>query len=70
LLKEDVKGLELLVSDDGVGIPEDINTAGTSTLGIKLVTNLVQDQLGGKMELDRGQGTTFKITFRRVKEEK
>jgi len=69
-LKEDDKGLELVVSDDGVGIPEGINPASTATLGIKLVTNLVQDQLGGEMELDRTHGTTFKITFRRAKEEK
>lgn len=69
-LKEDDKGLELVVSDDGVGIPEGINPASTATLGIKLVTNLVRDQLGGEMELDRTHGTTFKITFRRTKEEK
>ena len=69
-IKEDDKGLELVVTDDGVGIPEGISLTNTSTLGIKLVTNLVQDQLGGKIELDCSQGTTFKITFRRAKEEK
>ncbi|MCG2738797.1 MAG: sensor histidine kinase, partial [Syntrophaceae bacterium] len=55
--------LELVVSDNGVGIPEGLNPINTSTLGLKLVTNLVQDQLDGKIELDRSQGTTFKITF-------
>jgi two-component sensor histidine kinase len=39
-------------------------------LGIKLVNNLVRDQLGGKIELDRTRGTIFNITFRRTKEEK
>jgi two-component sensor histidine kinase len=62
--------LELVVSDNGVGIPEGLNPADTSTLGLKLVTNLVQDQLDGKIELDRSQGTTYKITFPRAKEEK
>ena len=62
--------LELIVSDNGVGIPENVNPDNTSTLGIKLVSNLVRDQLGGKMELVRNQGTVFKITFRRAKEEK
>ena len=62
--------LELIVSDDGVGIPENFNPDNTATLGIKLVSNLVRDQLGGKMELTRSPGTTFRITFRRAKEEK
>jgi two-component sensor histidine kinase len=70
-LKEEVDHtLELVVSDNGVGIPENINFDNTSTLGIKLVSNLVRDQLGGKMELNRSRGTTVRITFPRVKEEK
>ena len=62
--------LELIVSDNGAGIPEKIDPDNTSTLGIKLVNNLVRDQLGGKIELDRTRGTIFNITFRRTKEEK
>jgi PAS domain S-box-containing protein len=70
-LKEEVNHtLELVVSDNGVGIPENFNPDNTTTLGIKLVSNLVCDQLGGKMELNRSPGTTFRITFRRAKEEK
>ena len=70
-LKEDGnQELELVVSDNGVGIPEGINLANTSTLGLKLVTNLVENQLDGKIELDRTQGTTFKITIRREEEKK
>jgi len=62
--------LELVVSDNGVGIPEGINMEKSSTLGLKLVTNLVREQLDGKIELDGSQGTTFKITFHRAKEKK
>jgi PAS domain S-box-containing protein len=62
--------LALTVSDNGVGIPEGINPANTGTLGLKLVVNLVQDQLDGKIEVDRRQGTTYKITFPWSKEEK
>ena len=62
--------LELVLSDNGVGIPDGLTPANTSTLGLKLATNLVQDQLDGKIELDRSQGTTFKITFRQAKEER
>ena len=62
-LKENEQGLQLTVRDDGVGIPEDINLANTSTLGIKLVSNLVRDQLGGIIEIDRRHGTTYQINF-------
>jgi two-component sensor histidine kinase len=62
--------LTLTVSDNGMGIPEGISPANTGTLGLKLVTNLVQDQLDGKIEVDRRQGTTYKITFPWSKEEK
>jgi len=62
--------LELVVSDNGVGIPESLNLANTSTLGLKLVTNLVESQLDGKIELDRTQGTRFSITFPGPKEVK
>jgi len=62
--------LELEVSDNGVGVPEGFNMANTSTLGLKLVTNLVENQLDGKIELDRSQGTTFRITFPGPKEVK
>ena len=50
------------VADDGVGIPEDLDIRMTDSLGLQLVTLLV-DQLGGKIELDRTGGTAFMITF-------
>ncbi|MGB9939101.1 PAS domain S-box protein [Methanosarcina sp.] len=52
----------LTVSDNGVGIPESIDLENTDTLGLQLVTILV-DQLGGKLELKRGFGTVFSIEF-------
>jgi two-component sensor histidine kinase len=60
-------GLELVVSDNGVGLPADLdleNSDGrTSTsLGLKVVS-LLADQLEGTLELDGSAGTTFKITF-------
>ena len=69
-LKEDNgHELELVVSDDGVGMPDNINLVDTGTLGIRLVTNLVQGQLGGKIELDCNHGTKYQISFPRAKEE-
>jgi PAS domain S-box-containing protein len=69
-LTEDGKGLKLTVSDNGVGIPADVSLSNIPTLGIKLVSNLVRDQLGGTIELDRRHGSTYQINFPRTKEEK
>jgi PAS domain S-box-containing protein len=52
----------LTVSDNGVGLPPDLEVKKSSTLGLQLVYSLVQ-QLGGKIEVDRTAGTTFRITF-------
>ena len=56
---------ELIVSDNGVGIPEDVDFRKTESLGLRLVTILVENQLNGKIDLDRSNGTEFKIKFKR-----
>jgi len=52
----------LIISDNGIGFPEDIDFRNTKSLGMQLVITLT-DQIDGKIELIRGNGTTFKITF-------
>jgi len=52
----------LAVSDNGIGIPETVNLEDSDTLGIQLVTILV-DQLDGKFQLKRDSGTEFIISF-------
>ena len=53
----------LIVSDDGVGIPEDLDIKDLDSLGLQLVTSLV-DQLDGELELKRNNGTEFTIRFK------
>ena len=53
---------ELIVSDNGVGFPDSVDYRTTSTLGLQLVTALVE-QLEGELEFDSGDGTAFTITF-------
>jgi two-component sensor histidine kinase/DNA-binding NarL/FixJ family response regulator len=53
----------LTVSDNGTGIPDDVDINKPTTLGLDLVMTLAEDQLGGKLELIRKNGTTFMITF-------
>ena len=56
--------IELSVTDNGIGLPEDIDFRTTETLGLRLVTILAEDQLNGEIELDRTEGTAFHIRFK------
>jgi PAS domain S-box-containing protein len=58
----DAGQIELLVSDDGVGLPDEVDLARPTTLGLDLVQLLVT-QLDGTMAVDRVGGTTFRIRF-------
>lgn len=57
--------IELVVSDNGMGIPDTIDFRTTESLGLHLVTILVEDQLKGTVSLERSNGTTFIITFKK-----
>jgi PAS domain S-box-containing protein len=52
----------LTISDNGKGIPENIKLENFESLGLKLV-NILVDQLDGKIELERANGTEFRIIF-------
>ncbi|MFH1926809.1 MAG: ATP-binding protein [Chloroflexota bacterium] len=56
--------LTLIVSDNGIGFPQDLDFRNTESLGLRLVGMLTR-QLEGTIELDRSGGTTFKIAFAR-----
>jgi PAS domain S-box-containing protein len=59
----------LIISDDGVGFPKDLNFRKTESLGMQLVTLLV-GQLDGTIDLKRKGGTTFDIVFKEQKKKK
>jgi two-component sensor histidine kinase len=52
----------LTVSDNGVGIPENLDIENLDSLGMQLVTSLV-DQLDGESELKFNNGTEFTMRF-------
>ncbi|HMK54068.1 MAG TPA: PAS domain S-box protein [Methanobacteriaceae archaeon] len=58
--------LELIVADDGIGLPKNIDIKNRTTLGLQLVNSLV-NQIEGEIELDINNGTEFKITFKELK---
>ena len=61
--------LILSVSDNGIGIPENLEIEDLNSLGLQLVTTLV-DQLDGILELKRDNGTEFVIRFTVVERSK
>jgi PAS domain S-box-containing protein len=63
LRRRDGNGYELMVSDDGVGLPSDFDLDKSTSLGIHLIHNLVKEQLRGTIETRGDMGTTFVITF-------
>lgn len=57
--------LMLSVSDNGVGLDEELDFRKTDSLGLQLVNNLV-NQIDGNIELDRSHGTKFTIKFQEL----
>jgi PAS domain S-box-containing protein len=55
--------LSLVVRDDGIGLPEGFDIREVTSLGLKLVTRLVKDQLKGTIDINRNAGTAFSIRF-------
>jgi len=61
-LHRDGKKHVLVVSDNGIGIPHEIDVQNTESLGLQLVSALV-NQIEGSLNLERDQGTAFKVSF-------
>lgn len=61
----DTGKIEMKVNDNGVGLPEGFDLHAGKSLGLRLVTMLVEDQLGGSVTLSNREGTTFIIRFNR-----
>ncbi|MCK9152339.1 PAS domain S-box protein [Methanobacterium alcaliphilum] len=56
---------ELIVQDNGIGFPKQIDLEKKPTLGLYLVTSLV-DQIDGNMEIKSENRALFKITFKEL----
>jgi len=54
--------IELIIGDNGIGIPETLDIEKAETLGLRLITALIH-QLRGKYSLVKQQGTTWTIHF-------
>lgn len=61
-LKDKQEKKELVISDDGVGLPPEFSVEDSDTLGLQLVHTLVS-QVGGTLEVSIKKGTTFTLLF-------
>jgi len=53
----------MCVKDDGIGMRPDLDISRTNSLGLKLVRNLVEKQLKGKLKQKRTKYTEFVVEF-------
>ena len=54
--------IELIVRDNGIGMPEDLDFKTAHSLGLNLVTSLAK-QIRGEVKLNREGGTEWRIKF-------
>jgi two-component sensor histidine kinase len=59
----------LEISDNGIGLPEEIDWRKTKSLGLKIVKLLGEGQLGGRIVYSGGERTTFTLIFPKSKDE-
>ena len=55
---------ELIVSDNGVGLPESLDIKKAESLGLRMITNLTERSLHGKVKINKDNGTEFQIIFK------
>lgn len=55
---------EFIIEDDGIGLPDSIHFENLHSLGLRLVSILVEDQLNGTLNMVRDKGTRFVIRFK------
>ena len=55
----------LIVKDNGIGFPDDLNFKNSDSLGLELITSLTK-QINGDITFNNQDGTEFKITFKEL----
>ena len=66
ILNEIKNNIHLSISDNGVGLPTDFDILNSDTLGLQLVSTLVE-QLDGQIAVDNSIGIKYLITFEKAK---
>lgn len=67
LKKQEDDSVELIVKDDGIGLPENLNPEQFETLGLQLVY-LLAEQMNGNVVVKNNPGAEFRIDLKSVNE--
>jgi two-component sensor histidine kinase len=62
LYENEKDGLELIVKDNGIGLPPEMDFARQDSFGLSLV-RILAAQLGGSINRVAGKGTEIKLSF-------
>lgn len=57
---------EMIIKDNGIGLPNDLDFNNLETLGLSLVNNLTE-QIDGELIINKSKGTEFKFNFKELK---
>jgi len=60
---EDNTWIELEVFDNGIGLPDDLDHRRTSTLGMRIISLLIENQLEGAWHMSNSNGARFFIKW-------
>lgn len=60
-IKED--SYYLKISDNGIGIPPELDTENAKSMGLTLINHIVKEQLNGQVEYENNKGTHIHINF-------
>jgi len=55
--------IEVVVHDNGLGLPDGVDIHNPLSMGLDLVNGLVKNQLDGQIEVKRDNGTEFRLIF-------
>jgi len=67
-LSEQENTCDLIVSDNGIGLPENLDPKTTRSMGLRLVSLWATHQMGGTIEVEMNkEGLTYHITFPKKK---
>ncbi len=56
--------VEMIVADDGAGLPADLDIRKTSSLGLRLVGGIITREMGGTIDVENDNGAKFIIRFK------
>ena len=66
-LKVEDEKINLQISDNGIGLPDDLNLKKVKSLGMKLI-QVLTDQIDGELTIEGDIGTLYSLTFSETEE--